>query len=523
MARQVAPGTPTEIKAQQFKVPDMDFSDFEKMGDAKINAANNNFKLYAEAITSSESAKIYEQFKNDPEKLATALGKVPEIISDLPQEIQDQMKKKLYLNSVSLVAKAQSNRIALEDKQNKQYTDTSITANKADMLANYGNVLQNHISKAEDKNPVMNDIFIQQLDNLQTLSELKTSNGTDAYSEAQKKAIRDISDLELEGFKQFIDRMILNDNDDLENTKNYYEKFILAPDRFMAENYMNRDTYEKARAYAKKQLEQAGADIKNARFNQSIREATELQVADLPGKLKSLKEAGLIDSTIIKSIEKTNTKFNEIDPSKPELPTTMIEMLGIVNGWEKNPVPTTEAERLEVLTQGTAALDAIADYGQTYGLSPRSVYKARQMVVMKEQDRAYGQMLDNFGRITQSFANQIQDMNKKLNYIRATAGAEVKGEYKVPTDAELVMLTDLNNALAYAEDASREALRQGDINTYNKIQQELTQTVAEIKYRGKITPTEWAVWRKDPEKVFNVQGISFQIAGFTPDGDIITK
>ena len=231
----------------------------------------------------------------------------------------------------------------------------------------------------------------------------------------------------------------------------------------------------------------------------------------------------LIFASIIKNIEKTNTKFNEIDPSKPELPTTMIEMLGIVNGWEKNPAPTTEADRLTILAQGTAALDAIADYGQTYGLSPRSVYKARQMVVMKEQDKAYGQMLDSFGRITQSFANQIPDMNKKLNYIRATAGAEVKGEYKVPTDAELVMLTDLNNVLAYAEDASREALRQGDIDTYNKIQQELTQTVAEIKYRGKITPTEWAVWRKDPEKVFNVQGISFQIAGFTPDGDIITK
>lgn len=524
MPRQIAPGNPPAIDVNLTNVKMPDFKELDALGDAKIKAANQNFKLYADTLIKTESAKLYEQYKNDPIQLSNALGKLPGMLKGLPEELQDEMKGQLTLTGIGLVQKAQNNMLVQQDLENERNAQSSIELSKELMAQEYQNILQNHISKAEDKNLVSNDVFIAQQMNLNNIADLTNHTGKNVYTEAQRKKIRNVDDLELEGFKQFFDTMLLNDNDELQQSKDYYTKFILAPDRFMAENYMNRATYEKAKAYAKTELTRAGADIRKAKFNQSIKEATELQIADLPGRIESLRESGQLDKSLIDNIEKVNVKFNELDPSKPETPTTMLEMLDIVNSWNRNPAATTEADKAAILAQGTAALDAIAEYGQTYGLSPRSAEKARRMIVTKEQDRAYGQMLDNFGRITQSFGTEIPNMRKKMNYIRGlNSGSLKEGEYEVPTDAELGKLVDLNEVLAQADDSSREALRKGDTQAYNQIQTQLTKAVAQIKYRGKITPTEWAVWEKDPDKVFNVQGVSFQIAGFTPEGDIITK
>lgn len=529
MARQITPGNPPKIEAQQFKVDNPDFSKLDDFGDAKIKAANTNFRLYADTTIKTEAAKLFEQYKTDPMQLSNALSKLPDMLKGLPEEIQEEMNHKLFLEGVSLVQKAENNRLVEQDLNNKKMTQQGIEQSKATLSETYQNILQNHIAPADQKNRIANDIFLQEMMSLNTYADLTDHTGKEVYTETQKKAIKNIDDMELDGFKQFFDTMLLNDNNDLENSKNYYTKFILAPERFMAENYMNRETYEKAREYAKKELDRAGADIKKAKFNQSIKEATELQVENLPGRLESLRNSGQIDTSILDRIEKTNVKFNEIDPSKPELPTTMIEMLEIVNSWNRNPAPTTDADKLAILEQGTATLEALADYGQAYGLSERSTNQAKTMVVLKEQDKAYGSMLENFGRITQSFGTEIPNMREKLNYIRATNGSAwkssdmLKGKYKVPTDAEYRKLVDLNEALAYAEDASREAIRQNNPQAYYQIQEQLRKRVAQIKYSDRITPMDWAVWEKDPEKVFLVGGISFQISGFTPDGDIITK
>lgn len=525
MARQIAPGTPSEIKAPQYKVDKPDWSMIDKMGDAQIQAANNNYKLYAEALITSESNKLYNQFKNDPINLANALGKLPEMLKDLPEEVQTSMNRKLYLNNVSLVQKAQNNQLAFQDAENKRNADYTIENTRQNILPAYVNLLQNNIETAEFKKPILNDIFLNNVDSLQTLSELKNSSGLDVYSDSQKKAIRNISDVELEGYKQFVDSMILNDNEDLEKTKAYYQQHVLAPERFMSENYMNRDTYDKARAYLEKQMKQAGADIKNMRFKQSVKEATELQMVDLPGRLQELRASGNIDSKILDNIEKANVKFNNIDPTKTELPTTMLETLEIVNSWSKLPEARTEEEKMATLAEGTAALDSIASFMETYGGTPKSVDQARMMVVMKEQDRVYGDMLDNFGRLTQSFGSEIPDMRKKMNFIRGVNGGNLKSmDYKVPTDIEMRKLGDLNKALAIAEDASREALRNGDMNSYYQTQQELRKTVAQIKYSDKIDAVKWAVWEKDPETIFYIEGVKpFQVTGFTQDGDIITK
>ncbi len=519
MARQIAPGTPSSIDAKQVKVGTPDWGMLSKLGDAKIDAANNNFKLYAEALVTTESNKLYEQYKNDPVNLANALGKLPEMLSDLPPEIQDQMNRKMYLNGVSLVQKAQKNQIDLQDAQNKRYADTSIEASKNDLRATYANVLQNHMAKAEDKNLIMNDIFLQQVDNLQTLSGLRNSAGKDVYSDAQKKAIRNISDIEFEGFKTFFDSMILNDNDKLEQSQEYYTKFMLAPERFMAENYMDRKTYDAAVEYAKKQLKKANADIDKARFNQSVREATELQVANLPGKLESLKESGLIDKKVVDQIEKTNVKFDSIDPSKAESPIAMINLLQIMNDQRYNPAPKTNAEQQKILEQGTATLDAIAEYAQKYGLNPNSVQASRETVATIETNTAFAPILRNFGDIIDNFESKL-DTVRKRSTTKGGLGTAIGNLTNIDglTNEESIKIIKLNNLLAQSTDMLNQQIRNGDWDGVRQTQRNTQKSAAQIAYDW----VDWASYEQDKDKVFTApNGRAVKVKDFTIDGDVL--
>lgn len=518
MVRNIAPATPSEIKAnvKDVKMPSWDA--FDKLGDAEIKAANTNFKLYANNLIKSESSKLYDQFSTDPIQLSNALGKLPDMLKDLPEEIQDEMNQKLYLTSVSLVQKAQNNHLVQQDLENKQMTDAGIQESKTILSQTYQNILQNHISKAEDKNLVANDIFAQEVMNLDSLADLKNYRGKNVYSESQKKTIRNIDDLEYTGFKQFFDTMILNDNDDLSQSKDYYTKFILAPDRFMQENYMSRETYDKVRSYAEARLKRAGADIKNARFNQSIKEATELQVVDLPGKLAYLKEQGLLNNDLIGNIEKVNVKFNNLDPSKAETPIAMINMLQILNQQRFNPAPKTEAEQQEILEKGTATLDTIADYAQTYGLSPKSVQSIRETVANMETNLAFAPVLQNFGDVVENFQSKLATVRKRSTG-KGGLGTALQDITMLDgmSDQETIKMIQLNNALAVATDTANAQIRNGDWNGVRQTQRDFQKTVARLA-------NDWVDWQEadsNKDAIFLRNGQYVKPKSYTEDGDII--
>jgi hypothetical protein len=520
MARTIAPGNPPEISAKLVDVKIPEFKFLDDMGDARIKAANTNFKLYSEAIVKGESAKLYEQYKTDPIKLANALGKVPEMLSDLPDAIKDEMNAKLYLNSVSLVQKAQNNQLDMEDLENKQNSIDGIEQSKELLSQTYQNILQNHISKAEDKNPIMDSIFLQERMNLNDYADLMNHKGKNVFTESQRKKIRNIDDLELEGFKQFFDAMLLNDNDNLEQSKDYYTKFLLAPERFMSENYMNRQTYEKAVNYAKGQLKQAGADIKKAKFNQNIREATELQVFDLPGQLESLRDAGLIDNKLIDDIEKVNVKFNEVDPSKAESPVAMLNLLRIINQQKYNPAPKTESEQQAVLEQGTAALDSVADYAQTYGLSPSRVQSIRETVVNQETNAAFRPILNNFSDIVDNFESK---MNTVRNISTRKGGLGTAFQRITGIDGmdnrEAKKLIELNNLLSIGTDTINQQIRNGDWQGVKQTQRDVQKKAAQIYY----DMIDWDLLKEKPDSVIMINGRPVQFQDYTNDGDIIVK
>lgn len=517
MARQVKPEIPNATNAPQYKVNQADWSEFEKLGDAQIKAANENYKLYAQALLNSESAKAYGQFKNDPINLSNALAKLPEMISDLPDEVQTEINKKFYLNSISLVQRAEKNRVAENDLQNKENSAYIINTSKEELVPAYMNVLQNNNAPADEKQPVVNDIYLQHVDNLDRLSELKNSSGKDVYSATQKKAIKNIADAQLEGFKQYVDGMILNDNDDLETTKKYYQEQVLAPERFMTENYMDRQAYEKARAYLEKQMKQAGADIRKMRFKQSVRDFVDLQISDAPSKLEELKESGLLNKEMIKKMEKVNVKFNEVDPSKTESPIAMINTLEMLRNFQFNKVPTTEAEQEEILRTGVDALDSLADYCQQNGISQKTCDIARKNVVLAETDAAFAPILNNFNDIIDNFTEKMSKVRERSAGVSGKAMV-YNTNWNGLDNEEEILLKQLNDILAVSLVNMHNMIRQGDYEGLRKEQRKVQIQAAQLKYDW-VENLEQAIENKDT--VIEKNGFFVRPRAIMPNGTCI--
>ena len=513
MAKQIKPGEAPKIEAKLVNVKMPRFEVLDDMGDKQIKAANQNFTLYANTLIKTESNNLFKQYENDPIQLSNALSKIPNMLSGLPEEIQEGMKEKLYLDSVALVKKAQNNYLVEQDNKTKQQANFSVEQSRALLAESYQNVLQNAISKEEDKDFVMNDVFIEQRMNLDKLTELTDHTGKNIYSAAQIKAIKNIDDVELAGFKQFFDAMLLNDNDELEQSKKYYTEFILAPERFMADNYMNRETYDKVQAYAKKALTSAGADIKKARFNQNLKSAMELQMADLPGRIDALRQSGLINREVVDNIEKTNVKFNEIDPSKIESPMAMLDLLSIMNEQKYNAGARTEDEQVQVIAQGTATLDAIADYGKKYGLSQKTIDGMRESVVLLEANAVYRPVLNNFAEVVDNFESKMQKVRDKAKgrawFSDITGwGMNVKEEEK---------LIRLNNLLSQTLATSNQQMRQGDIDGVKATQRNFQTEAAKIYY----DMIDWNEAQNNPDAIFEVNGEFVRPKNIRSDGEVI--
>lgn len=516
MARTLKPGSPVTGTAPQYQVKMPDFKQLDEMGDAKVKAGLQSFEVYADTLIKTESAKLYQQFHNDPIQLSNGFTKLGSMLDGLPKEIQDKYRNKMYLTGVALVQKAQQNQIEEQDAQTKVNADTNTEISKQLLAQSYQNVLKNATAKKEDYDEVANSVFLQQVMTLNDIADLKDATGRNMYSESQRKKIRNIDDLELEGFKQFFDAMLINDNDKLDASTEYYQKNLLAPERFMKDNYMNRETYDKVRAYAEKELKRAGAEIQKMKFKQSVRDYTETQIEDLPGRLTALKEAGVLPKEMISKLEKTNLKFNEIDPSKPESPVAMLDLLDIMRNLQYAPVPQTEAEQQKILEQGTATLDTIAEYGQTYGLSPEKVKQMRETVVTMETDAAFAPILQNFNDIVDNFESKLNTVRKASS---GKSGWSVLTLHDNMDVNETKKLIELNNLLSDATNIINEQIRNKDWAGVRETQRKVQETAAQIYY-------DWIDWQAQAQNKDNISyhnGQAIKVKNFTPNGDIVVE
>lgn len=514
------PGAPSEVRALQFEDKRPDVSKLTEFAGKAYKDSITNWNYYLKNEWKKQSDEAVAQFGDNPAQLMGALEKIRTSMlpEDTPKQIRDSFLEDTYYDSASIMNKAQTNYNTRQRKETKANAGIYADGLTDDIATSYFNVLTYNTAPAEEKRPMDLEIYVKQRADLAKLADLTDDDGNFYFSETQRKNMKNPSDSKLEGFKRFFDGMLLNDGDDLKQSQDYYTKFMLAPERFMEENDMDRSTYDKARTYAEKELKRAGAEIKKARFNQSIKEAMQLQVEDLPEKIESLNEAGLIDKKIIKNIENTNVKFNKIDPSKAESPIAMLNLLQIVNQQKYNPAPTNEAEQQAVLEQGTAALDAVADYAQTYGLSPKNVQIIREAVVNQETDAAFRPILNNFSDI-------IDNFNSKLSTVRniSTGKGGISTAFKSLTgidgmsNEEAMKLIKLNNVLAIATDTINQQIRTGDWDGVRQTQKDVQKQAARIKYDD----FDWSSADNNPDAPVEYKGRKVKFKNYTLDGDVI--
>jgi len=514
------PGIPGDVNVLNIKEPGVDTSKFEKASAKAYKDSITNWDFAVKNEWKKQCDEAVQEFGNNPAQLQQALEKIrTEMLpSDTPPAIRNQFMKDTYYDSASILNKTITEQKKRQRKQTKINATAYAEGLSDDLATSYFNVLTYNAVEPAEKRPMDVETYVKQRSDLAKLADLTDDDGSFYFTETQRKKMKNPENAMLEGFKQFFDGMLLNDDDDLKNSTDYYTKFMLAPERYMADNGMSRTVYEKAKAYAQKELKRAGADIKKARFNQSVKEYTSLQLQDLPGTVESLRESGLLPKEMINQMEKVNVKFNEIDPSKTESPVAMLDLLRMINSAEKNPAPTNDAEQQKILEQGTATLDSIAEYAQTYGLNPKNVQRMRETVVNWETNTAFAPIMQNFSDIIDNFESKMTTVR---NISTGKGGLKTAWQGLTLLDKmsydESVKLIRLNNLLSTATDTINQQIRQGDWAGVKQTQREVQKNAAQIKY-------DWVDWEeasKNPEYRVNRNGRVVRPKDFTFDGDVI--
>lgn len=527
MVSQIAPSNAPDINAEKFKVPEVSFKAFEQTGDHLINSANNNFKLFANIAYKQQSADAYRQFSTDPVQLANALSNIQNnILPDaMPEDLKQAFITQMTIDNIGLVQKAKDNQEVLIDQQNKENA-AALAQDNADRAEElYKAVLQNHHATAENKNDIAPISYQNLLLQQRGIAELKDRKGKYVYSEAQRKKLTQMGDVQTVAFKNYFDQMILNDDDKLTEATSYYQKFILAPERFMEENFMDRKTYDAAKAYAQKALRQAGIDIKGMKFNQSVKDALALQVENLPEKLESLKKDGILDKSLIKHIEKTTAKFNEADPAKVESPFAMLETIDIIKGFDAQPRSKTEQETARVLQNSWNAQAALADYADKYGLSDKTTKATRNAIAMKTANQAYGNAVEKLSQCKQSFGTCIPNLESRLKRYQNQSFIE-RGTSGLFNPAETLKLAQLNDLFYNHMTAITEAIQRNDKDAYNAEMRNFAKEAVRIKYTGPngISEQKWAEWEQNPNTVLQAGGKYFKILNIDDENyDIIIE
>jgi hypothetical protein len=335
-------------------------------------------------------------------------------------------------------------------------------------------------------------------------------DGNYIFDEKTRKYKPFIQGYMVDGGKTLIDRFFANNDE--EGLKQYYESQILAPARYMEQTGMDRDTYDKVRAYAEKNLKQMGVDTSNMKFNQSVADAMALQVEFSDEKINNLEKSGILPKKVVKQLRENNVKFSQIDPAKAETPTALIDTLQIVNDFNLDYADDQDA-KLKTIDEGLTAMEQLADYAQKNGLSPDNIKRGQEMIVRKEQDALFGDIYHKFGGIIDNFETKRQKVRRG-----ATSWGAITNWDGMPNH-ERNQITQLEIILGSALDQIHSAVANNE--PIAPILEKTYESAAKLYYQDDISVADWAKVQADPDAIIMFRGEPVKVKGFTDDGDII--
>lgn len=391
MARQVAPGTPGDIQAMNINQQPVDLEIFDKLGDYKIKTATAGFKLYAETTAKAESQKLYEQFKNDPIGLSNALGKLPDMFKELPETMQEELRGKIYLDSVSLVSKAQANQEKLQLAEYKRNAFADANLSMTQLADDTFNVLRFMTAPAEEKRPIDVDIYRMHRQELNQLAQLTDEEGKPLFSESQRGKMMMPKESAVNGFNQFIYRM---EEDQL---KDWDKNIFQNRDKFIADLGIDGDTYDTMETSLKSRMK-ALKDTKDRKIHgQAWHDAAALITAPTEIAIEKAKSYPFANKKAIDSLVKASkqTVLDEYyTPTRTTTPGAFLnafnEFAEIIqnNDWSYD-------GRMEALEKAAGALTMLAGLAKEYNLQPEKVDTLKQTIVKAITDRNANQILLN--------------------------------------------------------------------------------------------------------------------------------
>lgn len=527
MARTVKPGKPEEIKAQQFKVTTPDFSAFEEAGDAEIKAANQNFKLYAEALTTNEANKIYEQFSDDPIQLANALSKVPDMLNDLPDDFTADAKKKLHLNSIALVQKAETNRQAKDEREAKINAERLAENTGQNIADNYFNLLTYLTAPDEDKRLVDVEIYAINRAGLADMAEMKDANGKYIFSEKQRANMKMPSDAILEGFKQFIYRP------ELEQLQEWDKNVFANRDKFIRDTGIDGKTYDSMESALKARIKALQDDKTREIHGQAFYDAAELITQPIQDNIDKVKKDGIVSPKVVDKLvkasqEATATTYS-YDPNRQTSPGALIESLHEFSDVIANNDWSYEG-REKALSQAADSIMKLTATAKATNMSPELRESVLTSIKSALRDK---QSADSLAPVFDSVVN-VYPMIDPISKDSFSEAYSKFGERQQQAKDAMLKAPDAFGGWAGAK---RIATKNFDVNLFKTLNSyivgrangDLTEYYNDVANLDrqfkrdlvsfmKFSPTQWNNWEKDVENgkdvVIEYMGKRYRFNGF---------
>lgn len=514
MARQIAPGTPSEINAKLVDVKMPSFDAFDKLGDAEIKAANVNFTLYAKTLLNTESQKLYEQFKTDPIQLSNALGKLPDMLNDLPEELKEQMTSDFMLNSISLVQKAQQNQKIKQREETKINAKGLAETTGQNIADDFSNLLVYFNSPTDQQRLTDLSIYVKNRLNLAELAELQDDEGKNIFSDKEREIMKMPTKAITLGFEQFINRFELKDLQDWD--KNQFQD----RDDFKKKTHIDDATYDTLESKLKNRIKALQDDKSRQIHGQAYYDALSLITEPTQANIDRIKEEGVINSGVIDKVVKASKKATEktyaYDPNRRTSPSALFKALAsfstIVNNNDWN-----FDGREKALGQAAESLAYLSDLSQQTNMSPELVDSLKKAIyttlINKESANALAETnaivfnnvapnFDVFGDISERSKS-----TKELFKSSLKSGAYSRSKEKANDNLEKNLAIAMNT------------YNYGNIDAYkDQVNQAVLQYKRDLVDFMGFSSSQWNNWQKDIENgkevVIEYMGNRYRFNGF---------
>lgn len=498
MARTIAPGNPTPVSPVKVDIPDIDLEIFDKVGDAKIKSAMQNFNLYATSTVNLESQKLYQQYKDNPIALANALAKLPESFTELPEAVQRDMKQKLDANAISLVTKAQANQEKKIIRQNKALAHNGSNLLMNQIADDYFNVLTYITAPEGEKRPIDMEIYNTHRAQLANMTGLTDEDGNPLFSETTRAKMLMPKDAALAGFKNFIARP------ELKQLQEWDTNIFQNRDKFMKDTGIDSDTYDSMEQALTKRINALNDTKTRTLHGQAYFDAVNLITEPTQLNLEKAKASGIIPSRTVDKIAQASKdsvieKF--YDPTKKTIPGAFFNALGRATETLNSNDWSIEG-REKAVGQTAESLLMLNETAKQANLSPELVDKLKAALRTALVSKQAAQTLDVAMPII------------KNNMDYAEVGTVLSTNMEADKFKKLAQQNFESNMLVAMDSFIR-----GDFENFET---QLTQ--ADRQYKMDLigympfTRTQWNQWQQDVEKgkevMLEYKGNQYKFNGF---------